>query len=215
MMAPEKIATLKTWLTEPLSKEVDQSVKRLRQAEGVRAVALMPDVHLAEQVCVGAIVATEELIYPAAVGGDIGCGMAAVAFDVEAAAIDNERAAGAVLAGLYQIVPANKHRNPRDLTEDLQKQPLSEPGLQRLAARDGRVQLGTLGRGNHFLEFQADQEGRLWALVHSGSRAMGQAITEWHLRRATSMGGELKALEAASNEGESYLADVAWARRYA
>jgi tRNA-splicing ligase RtcB len=215
MTSPEKIATLKAWLTEPLSKEVDQSVQRLRQAEDVCAVALMPDVHLAEQVCVGAVVATKKLIYPAAVGGDIGCGMAAVAFDVEAAAIDDERAAGALLAGLYQFVPSNKHRNSRDLPESLKRQLLSDATLQRLAARDGRVQLGTLGRGNHFLEFQADQEGRLWALIHSGSRAMGQAITEWHLRRAPSTGGELKSLDAASNEGKAYLADVAWARRYA
>ena len=95
-MEPEKTAALKAWLTEPLSKEVAQSIQRLRQADDVRAVALMPDVHLAEHVCVGAIVATNKLIYPAAVGGDIGCGMAAVAFDVEAAAIDNERAAGSL-----------------------------------------------------------------------------------------------------------------------
>jgi tRNA-splicing ligase RtcB len=215
MTKPERFATLQTWLTDPLSKEVDQSVQRLRQAEDVRAVALMPDVHLAEQVCVGAIVATEELIYPAAVGSDIGCGMTAVAFDVEAAAIDNERWAAAVLAGLYQSVPANKHRKPRDLPEDLQQQPLSDASLGRIGARDGRIQLGTLGRGNHFLEFQADQEGRLWALVHSGSRAMGQAITEWHLRRAASTGGELKSLHADGDEGEAYLIDVAWARRYA
>ena len=39
------------------------------------------------------------------------------------------------------------------------------------------MQFGTLGRGNHFLEFQSDEEQRLWLMVHSGSRGMGQAIS--------------------------------------
>jgi RNA-splicing ligase RtcB len=38
------------------------------------------------------------------------------------------------------------------------------------------MELGTLGRGNHFLEVQRDDEGALWLLVHSGSRVMGPAI---------------------------------------
>ena len=48
----------------------------------------------------------------------------------------------------------------------------------------GRDQVGTLGSGNHFLELQADADGALWLMLHSGSRGMGQAITAWHLARA-------------------------------
>jgi tRNA-splicing ligase RtcB len=54
----------------------------------------------------------------------------------------------------------------------------------RHANRDGLLQLGTLGRGNHFIELELDQNGYLWVLVHSGSRSMGQAITDWHLRNS-------------------------------
>jgi tRNA-splicing ligase RtcB len=208
-------AVLTAWLAEPLTPDIEQSVERLRYLDDVEHVAVMPDVHLAQDVCVGAVVATKELIYPAAVGGDIGCGMAALAFEAEATSVDNENAAGLILQRLYELVPGNKHRKTRDLPDSLKSLPLSDPRLQRIAARDGRVQLGTLGRGNHFLEFQADQDDRLWVLIHSGSRAMGQSITGHHLRNARYSAHGLQYLIAEENSGDSYLADVAWARAYA
>ena len=66
---------------------------------------------------------------------------------------------------------------PDTLPDVLQATSMSDSKLEKLKHRDGRVQLGTLGRGNHFVEFQADHEGCLWLMVHSGSRAMGQAIS--------------------------------------
>lgn len=180
-MTQSSQARLTTWLIDPLADDVAKSVARLRRQDDIQHVALMPDVHLAKDVCVGAVVASNRLIYPAAVGSDIGCGMAAVAFFGEANLVDNESAAAGLLAGLRRVVPCNKHAKAPELPARLCDASLSELGLQKLAQRDGRVQLGTLGRGNHFLEFQADQEGRLWVMVHSGSRAMGQAITRHHV----------------------------------
>ncbi|MCO6047260.1 RtcB family protein [Aeoliella sp. ICT_H6.2] len=208
-------ATLNTWLTEPLSPEVAQSIERLRSSDDVRHVAVMPDVHLCHDVCIGVVAATESLVYPAAVGGDIGCGMAAVPFDVEAALLESEHAAGTVLRQLYQCVPGNKHRQPRALPDDLSTRHLSDAGLTKIAQREGRVQLGTMGRGNHFLEFQSDQAGRLWLLLHSGSRGIGQAISARHLAAATATNVGLLALNANDEPGQRYLSDVAWARRYA
>ncbi|HEY3393982.1 MAG TPA: RtcB family protein [Lacipirellulaceae bacterium] len=208
-------AVLTTWLTEPLGHAVAQSVDRLCRLDDVQRVAIMPDVHLAQDVCVGAVMGTQQLIYPAAVGGDIGCGMATLAFDLEAAAIDSEAEAGAILKGLYELVPGNKHRKPRDLPARLDALPLSDSRLRCIAQRDGRVQLGSLGRGNHFLEFQADQDGRLWALIHSGSRAIGQAITAHHVRNASHSAPGIAYLNAGEESGQGYLADVAWARAYA
>lgn len=166
-------ATLTTWLVEPMDREVAKSIERLRNAEDVRRVAVMPDVHLGRDVCIGVVLATTHLIYPRAVGSDIGCGMAAVALDADASLLDNERAAALALQQLYAQVPTNKHRNTGELPSSLNPQSLSCPRLGKLAARDGRLQLGTLGRGNHFLEFQRDATGRLWMMVHSGSRGMG------------------------------------------
>lgn len=214
-MTDPPLAELRAWLAEPLPSEVAESIAKLRAAEGVRHICLMPDVHLSSKVCVGAVVATEEILYPQAVGGDIGCGMAALRFDLEAESMDNERAAGSVLAGLRQLVPSNKHRALQPLPETVKPNELSDPKLAKLALRDGAVQLGTLGRGNHFLEFQADSSGQLWVMLHSGSRAVGQAIATHHLGRAAILKSQLIALRADGDSGSAYLNDATWARRYA
>jgi tRNA-splicing ligase RtcB len=210
------------WLAEPLPAEVRQSLEQLLAAEDVQRMAVMPDVHLSNHVCVGVAIATERLIYPEAVGGDIGCGMAAVRFDLAAEELSGESAAARLLAGLYRRVPAMRHSRMtvRDtLPTALQQAPLSDARLEKLKHRDGRMQFGTLGRGNHFLEFQSDSEGAVWLMVHSGSRGMGQAITSHHLAAAAQAreGGprQLARIAADSDEGRAYLSDVAWAINYA
>jgi tRNA-splicing ligase RtcB (3'-phosphate/5'-hydroxy nucleic acid ligase) len=211
-------ASVQYWLAEPLAPDVARSINRVASAPDVRHVAVLPDVHLAGEVCVGLVVATEELIYPSAVGGDIGCGMAAVRLLADADLLADESRAARLMAGLYGRVPANKHSRttmPAALPEALEAAPLSDPRLEKLKGRDGRVQLGSLGRGNHFLEFQADPEHQLWLLVHSGSRGVGQAIAMHHLAQAGSSGSDLKSLAAASDAGRAYLADAAWAQLYA
>jgi tRNA-splicing ligase RtcB len=210
--------TVRTWLVEPMTAEIRRVVARLARAEDVHRMAIMPDVHLAAGVCVGTVLATSRLIYPGAVGSDIGCGMAAVAFQAEAGVLASEDAARAVLEGLSDSVPVLRHHGrsgTSNLPTALLERPLSDPSLQSKTRRDGSVEFGTLGRGNHFLEFQADEDGRLWLMVHSGSRAMGQAITNWHSRRATRTAGGFLHLDAEDFAGQAYLADVAWARRYA
>lgn len=210
----ESTATLRVWSAEPLTAEVARSAERLRHQADVRHVVLLPDVHLANDVCVGAVVATTHRIYPAAVGSDIGCGMATVALRATADLLDDELRAGRLLSELYRNVPSNRHSVRRDLPVELESSPLSHPTLRTLSQRDGRVQLGTLGRGNHFLEFQIDADQRLWVVVHSGSRGVGQAITRHHTRSARP-GSGLVSLDADSAAGQAYLADVDWGRRYA
>ena len=86
-MSENSLAPLSAWLVEPMEPAVAAAIERLRRAPDVRRVAVMPDVHLASEVCVGTVLATSQLVYPQAVGGDIGCGMLAVAFDVPAEAL--------------------------------------------------------------------------------------------------------------------------------
>jgi len=210
----DSLASLRIWAAERLPAAVAKSAERLRLAEDVRHVVLLPDVHLAKDVCVGSVIATRRLIYPAAVGGDIGCGMAAVAMNAASDLIDDDRRAAWLLAALYRQVPSNRHAARQDLPSSLAGMAPSAVALEKAASRDGRVQLGTLGRGNHFLEFQADDEQRLWVLVHSGSRGMGQAISEHHTRGAHRTSG-LACLDAETDAGRAYLSDVAWARTYA
>ncbi len=220
MSAQHTSVSLKTWLTEPMPVDVSKSIERLCRATDVRRVAVMPDVHLASEVCVGVALATERSIYPAAIGSDIGCGMAAVQLEADASLLSSEAAAARVLAGMYRAIPSLKHRRetvPTTLPSSLLDSPLSHPRLEKLKHRDGRLQLGTLGRGNHFVELQADQEDRLWLMIHSGSRGLGQAITAHHVDILKHAGqhGPLSHFDAESVTGQAYLADVTWAIAYA
>lgn len=209
-------APMKMWVAESPGADVRLALQRLADAEDVQHVAVMPDVHLANAVCVGTATATTHRILPEAVGGDSGCGMLAVRFDAPASVLGSAKTAAAVLSGLYRTIPFIKHAvgSAPELPAALVETPLSAPALEKLKHRDGRLELGTLGRGNHFLEFQRDDSNGLWLMLHSGSRAMGPAIREHHLRSAHVDHG-LRWLDAGSDEGGRYLADVAWARRYA
>jgi tRNA-splicing ligase RtcB (3'-phosphate/5'-hydroxy nucleic acid ligase) len=92
-MSEPSLAPIRTWLAEPMNHDVSEAIERLRRAPDVQQIAVMPDVHLASDVCIGVVVATSHVIYPQAVGGDIGCGMLAVGFDIEASALHDARVA--------------------------------------------------------------------------------------------------------------------------
>jgi tRNA-splicing ligase RtcB len=207
-----------SWLAGPLPHDVADAIDRLARTDDVQHVAVMPDVHLSDDVCTGTVVATKRLLYPAAVGNDIGCGMAAVGFECTADVLADDRQAALLLAGLYRTVPPIRHPAASmrtHLPAGLNAEALSHPRLDRLKNRDGRVEFATLGRGNHFVEFQADDEGRLWLMIHSGSRALGQVINEHHRACARTANTGLLCLDADSALGKAYLADVTWACRYA
>ena len=209
-------AAVHAWLAQPLEPKVSAAIERLRRADDVRHIAIMPDVHLASDVCVGAVIATSRLLFPAAVGGDIGCGMRAIAFDAGADMLGSAESAARLLARLPRAVPpARRHRARMLPLPDSLSGGLSHPSLEAVLKSAGLQQLGTLGGGNHFVEFQADPDGRLWLMIHSGSRAMGQAIRARHLAGAFTVGGGLKALDADTDAGRAYAADVEWALRYA
>jgi tRNA-splicing ligase RtcB (3'-phosphate/5'-hydroxy nucleic acid ligase) len=216
-MSEQSLAPVRKWLSAPIGHDVSEAIERLRQAPDVQQIAVMPDVHLAADVCIGIVIATSRLIYPQAVGGDIGCGMLAVGFDVEATALHDPGIAGRLLAGLGRAVPARR-RNRRAAIKppsDLEATALSHPSLNTMRQNEGVIEFATLGSGNHFIELQSDDDGRLWLMVHSGSRGIGPAIRDHHLGHAETVGGGLHALDATSEQGVMYLRDVAWARRWA
>jgi tRNA-splicing ligase RtcB len=196
---------------------VSAAIERLRRAPDVQQIAVMPDVHLADDVCIGVVVATTHLIYPQAVGGDIGCGMFAVGLDLESTALDDPRVAAQVLSDLGRAVPACR-RNRRSIIPqpaELASDTLSHPRLESIWRKEGAAEFATLGSGNHFIEIQADEDRRLWLMVHSGSRARGQVIRDHHLSRAQPIDNRLRALDANSEAGAEYLHDASCARRFA
>jgi tRNA-splicing ligase RtcB len=216
-MSDAPTAPIRTWLSLPMGREVSAAIERLRRAPDVQQIAVMPDVHLADDVCIGVVVATSHLIYPQAVGGDIGCGMFAVGLDLESTALDDPRVAGQVLSDLGRAVPARRRNRSAIIPQpaELASDTISHPRLESIWRKEGAAEFATLGSGNHFIEIQADEDRRLWLMVHSGSRALGQVIRDHHLSRAQPVDNRLRALDANSEAGAEYLHDASCARRFA
>lgn len=210
-------APLYTWLAMPMEPAARSTIDRVRRAEDVVHVAVMPDVHLANDVCVGTVMATCRLVYPSAVGGDIGCGMLAIGFDADASLLRDPTRAGNLLRALGESVPIHRRNRSRavPLPESLRSNPLSHGSLLGVLNDVGVLQLGTLGGGNHFVELQADQDDRLWLMIHSGSRAIGQAIKAHHVAAATIRSASMMAIDTETSAGQAYMHDQQWARDYA
>jgi tRNA-splicing ligase RtcB len=176
-------------------------------------VALMPDAHLGKGATVGSVLPTHRAVIPAAVGVDIGCGMIAVRTPWS---VDDVRSRGplAPLRGdIERAVPLSAGRYNKRLTDSAKARvaeleayaeelgPTVLPSVVS-AAPNWRLQLGSLGSGNHFIEVSADELDRVWLFLHSGSRgwatswrpttsrspSSGPAASTWTCPTATSPG---------------------------
>jgi tRNA-splicing ligase RtcB len=188
-------------------------------------VAVMPDCHYGKGATVGTVLATKGAIIPAAVGVDIGCGMVAVKTPLKRDRIADP---GDLRAGIERRIPMSAGRSNRKIL------PTAAPRiarLEQLAARDyagihsdWKLQLGTLGGGNHFIELATDEEDTVWATLHSGSRGVGNKIGNLHIKKAqqaTAKKGvalpdrDLAFLDEGSPAFDDYIRDLRWAQEYA
>lgn len=192
-------APIKSW-TRGVQVE-EQAWQQLKNVAALpfifKHVAAMPDVHWGMGATVGSVIATKGAIVPAAVGVDIGCGMMAVRTSLTASDLPES------LAGLRSAIEAavphgrtdnggqndrgawgeNPAAMPVAMAEGLSRIVAKHPKLTRAAGRAPH-HLGTLGTGNHFIEICLDEEQRVWAMLHSGSRGIGNSIGTNFIERA-------------------------------
>ncbi len=176
-------APVRWWLSESVDDGVKRAIERMSRLDDVVRIAVLPDVHVAGDICVGTATATRRLIYPVMVGGDIGCGMLSLGFDADASVLRRGDIAGAILRRFCEAIPAMR-RNRRiapTLPSELSIADLSCESIRSFAKSDGPIQLGTVGGGNHFVELQSDEQDRLWLMIHTGSRGIGQAVRNHHV----------------------------------
>lgn len=187
-------------------------------------VAAMPDVHLGIGATVGSVIAMRDAISPAAVGVDIGCGMAAVRTNLTAADLPDDL--GPLRSAIEAAIPVGRAAHT-DVPQSVIQMPLWE----RYSSLDTQVQnhavralgqLGTLGGGNHFIEVCLDTDDAVWLMLHSGSRRIGKEIAEVHIRTAKKLphnqgldDPDLSVFLAGTEEIKSYRRDVEWAQDYA
>lgn len=173
-----------------------EQVKKTSRLPFVHGVSLMPDVHLGIGSTVGSVVATKGAIVPAMVGVDIGCGMVALRTSLTAEQMPDS------LAKMRSTIEAHvPHGGGRDSTGYWVKQPryiqtTYEPLYTRLEAicekhevlrnepKRSVPQLATLGGGNHFIEICLDEQNRVWIMLHSGSRGIGNKIGKYFIELA-------------------------------
>ncbi|MDP3278971.1 MAG: RtcB family protein [Deltaproteobacteria bacterium] len=186
-------------------------------------LALMADAHTGKGVPIGTVFATEDLVVPDVISGDIGCGMVLMKTTRRAEEL-NARSVRHLLQKVNNRVCKNiHHHGSSELTAMLPSVvDRAEPVVAKSAERAAR-QLGTLGGGNHFIELQRDEEGMLWVMVHSGSRGLGQAVNGYYHDAALALCERLGAsypqgfpyLLVDTDEGRGYLAEQAYCLRYA
>jgi tRNA-splicing ligase RtcB (3'-phosphate/5'-hydroxy nucleic acid ligase) len=193
-------------------------------------VALMPDAHLGKGATVGSVIPTLNAIIPAAVGVDIGCGMIALRTQFTAADV----AARGLLSALRKAI---EHAIP--LSAGSYNASVDRAGTERriaeLEALDGaasadqiagnwRLQLGSLGSGNHFIEVSLDEEDRVWLFLHSGSRGVGNKLANKHIKIAQKLAAkwwiqlpdpDLAYLPEQTAEFWAYIRDLRWAQHFA
>jgi tRNA-splicing ligase RtcB len=168
------------------------------------------------------VLVTTGAIIPSAVGVDIGCGMIAVRTDLERASI-GKRAEHLLLGYLREAIPNGVAQNHRTPTEAARRWYYAHRNTNLGEALEARalLQFGTLGSGNHFAEFSRDEEGAVWAIVHSGSRGVGLQLATRHIEAAKATcpvqveDHDLAFLVSGSSSCASYIEDMQWAQAYA
>jgi tRNA-splicing ligase RtcB (3'-phosphate/5'-hydroxy nucleic acid ligase) len=199
-----------------------------------RHVAVMPDVHFGIGATVGSVVPTEGAIIPAAVGVDIGCGMMAVETSLPANRLPDSLKAlrTAIEAAVPHGRTANGGRGDRGAWDRIPAATGAAwatlaPEYERLADKHEKLgkgndvsHLGTLGTGNHFIEVCLDERDRVWLMLHSGSRGVGNRIgsyfialakrdMEHHLANLPDK--DLAYLTEGTEHFDDYVAAVSWA----
>jgi tRNA-splicing ligase RtcB len=194
------------WARDADDDTLRQLVRVASRPFVVMRVCAMADAHVASNVAVGTVFATDGTVVPRALGTDIGCGVAAWRLSVAADAILDLES--------WVRTMSNERGLVASPLETLYEQPLSTKSLEHTRIALVRRHLGTLGGGNHFLELDRDVEGAVWLLVHSGSRGLGAAVALHHARIA-----ELEdpdPLSGLSDEtARAYVDDHMWALSFA
>jgi len=159
-------------------------------------VAVMPDVHVGVGATVGSVIPTKGAVIPAAVGVDLGCGMMAVQTSLRAE--DLPDSLGHVRASIEGAVPHGRTHDGRRrdrgawgslprAVEDAWSSQLARrfdvitDKHPKIRSSNSVVHLGTLGTGNHFIELCLDERDRVWVMLHSGSRGVGNRIGSYFI----------------------------------
>jgi len=187
-------------------------------------VAAMPDVHAGKGATIGSVIATKGAISPAAVGVDLGCGMAAVKLAINPQKILDK--VKEIRLSIERSIPLGMNRNQHASTEILDMPLFQEnvPTMDMDLRQSATKQLGSLGSGNHFCEVCLDTNGDPWVMLHSGSRGVGNKLAMRFIDKAKHLmdtyfikllDPDLAYLSEGTQEFDDYMKVVTWTQEFA
>jgi tRNA-splicing ligase RtcB (3'-phosphate/5'-hydroxy nucleic acid ligase) len=219
---------IKSWCEQIEEGALNQAINLAKHPEVHHHVALMPDCHLGYGMPIGGVIACENAVIPNAVGVDIGCGMGAVKTDIILKKV-RQRQLQTLVRKIKELIPCGEgkaHKKQQDwkgFPETLENYS-DRKWLTNHAKELAHRNLGTLGGGNHFIEIQADDNGFIWLMIHTGSRHLGNVIARYYNDVAKDLNSKMKKhlpdsnlafLPATSSEGKNYIKDMNLALQYA
>lgn len=227
----ERLSTrLLSWASLIDEKTLAQAYTTARMPFIHPHLALMPDAHLGKGATVGSVIPTLGAIIPAAVGVDIGCGMIAVRTQFTRSDLEG-RDLAELREQIERAIPLSAGRYNNKVVATAEPR-IAE--LEQLAEKNGfdpaqyagnwRLQLGTLGSGNHFIEVSVDELERVWLFLHSGSRGVGNKIATKHISVAQRLckqwwidlpDPDLAYLVEGTSEFTRYIRELRWAQHFA
>lgn len=217
---------VKIW-TDDIEGEAEEQLLQLASMPFVfRHVAVMPDAHAGRGSTIGTVYVSKGVIIPAAVGVDIGCGMAAIETPFRVVMLEGKLAE--LRHSIERSVPVGFHEHKDAVAQTEQWDGWSDfknltEHVQNLLKK-AQHQHGTLGGGNHFIEICYDEQERVWILLHSGSRHIGKTLADVHIDIAEELmklhgiklpHRDFSYLRDETRECSQYFHDVFWAQRYA
>src|SRR4051794_26298935 len=214
-----------SWASDIDPGTIRQAEKTARLPIVAGHVALMPDAHVGIGATVGSVIPTTGAVIPSAVGVDIGCGMIAAELDVTEAQLPDTLEP--LLGRIEAAIPAGVGKGHDDVGRNADKWlSTHRPATKLSSDRSVKAakQFGTLGSGNHFFELCVDERTRVWVVLHSGSRGIGNQLAQMHIATARRLAKALQLhledpdlayFTQGTAEFEAYIADMLWAQDYA
>ena len=211
-----KKVPIKIWAND-VDEGTEEQLMNLSELPFVfKHIALMPDGHKGYGMPIGGVMCTKNVVVPNAVGVDIGCGMCFVESDLDVVEKDVLKK---IMGRVREVIPVGfkHHKEDQDVRLPRMDSMMNYDGYSVLnpLVSSAKKQLGTLGGGNHFVELQKNEDGKMCVMIHSGSRNVGFKVAKHFNDLAKELNEkwcssvpkkhELAFLPLDSDEGRAYM----------
>jgi len=210
------------WLDDLEGDVLKQAKNLANHPYAFHHVAIMPDAHVGYGMPIGGVLATKDVIIPNAVGVDIGCGMCAVKTSLHGLKTDILKQ---IMGEVRDTIPLGFDRHKVSQPEELMPKVTDDLIIVNEEYKSATKQIGTLGGGNHFIDFLNGSDGFIWLMIHSGSRNIGFKVANYYNEIALDLNSkqekpvdpkwELCYLPIDTDVGQTYFAEMQYCMEFA